>query len=242
MKRSKGYAEMRTKVNRQKQYELHDAVTLAKEIARAQFDETVDIALCLNVKKSQTVRDTMVLPHQFASEKRILVFARGERAEEARQAGAAYVGDADLIEKIKGGWLDFDVAVATPDMMKDVGRLGQILGRRGLMPNPKTQTVTADVTSAVNDLKKGRVEFRSDKTGIVHLAVGKVSMSVDQIVKNAQTVIDEVIKRRPADTKGVFITSAAISTTMGPWYLADSRRVTCIKQRSTSKKFVLLSY
>ncbi|MFW5826506.1 MAG: 50S ribosomal protein L1 [Alkalispirochaeta sp.] len=216
MKRGKKYHEALSKVDRTREYEVSEAVTLVKDVAPAKFDETVELAMRLNLKKSQTVRDTLVLPNQFKGEKRILVFAKGEKAEEARQAGAAFVGDDDLIEKIKGGWLDFDVAVATPDMMKDVGRLGPVLGRRGLMPNPKTQTVTMDVAAAVAELQKGRVEFRSDKTGVVHLAVGKVSMETDKIVENIRLILDEVGKRRPAETKGIFMKSVAVSSTMGP--------------------------
>lgn len=216
MKRGKKYQEALGKVDRSREYDVNEAVALVKDVAPATFDETVELAMRLNLKKSQTVRDTLVLPNQFKGEKRILVFAKGEKAEEARQAGAAFVGDDDLIEKIKGGWLDFDVAVATPDMMKDVGRLGPVLGRRGLMPNPKTQTVTMDVTAAIAELQKGRVEFRSDKTGVIHLAVGKVSMETDKIVENIRLILDEVAKRRPAETKGIFMKSVAVSSTMGP--------------------------
>jgi large subunit ribosomal protein L1 len=185
-------------------------------MAFAKFDETVEVSINLALKKSQTVRDTVVLPHQFKGEKKILVFAKGDKAEEARQAGATYVGDEDLIEKIKGGWLDFDIAVATPDMMKDVGKLGQILGRRGLMPNPKTQTVTFDIKGALNELKKGRIEFRSDKTGVIHLAIGKVSMEPKAIAENLVTVLQEIERKKPADAKGNFIKSIYISSTMGP--------------------------
>jgi large subunit ribosomal protein L1 len=164
-----------------------------------------------------------VLPHQFAEEKKVLVFAKGEKAEEAKEAGAAYVGDVDLVEKIRGGWLDFDVAVATPDMMKDVGRLGPILGRRGLMPNPKTRTVTFDIKEALAELKQGRIEFRSDKTGVVHLAIGKVSMEPDQVVENLRLVVREIIRKRPSDAKGEFVKSVVISPTMGPGVKVDAR-------------------
>lgn len=216
MKRSKKYKDAIGKIDRTHRYEPKEAVDLLKEISFAKFDETIELSMNLNLKKSATVRDTLVLPNQFSAEKKILVFAKGDKADEAREAGAAYVGDDDLIEKIKDGWLDFDVAVATPDMMKDVGRLGPILGRRGLMPNPKTQTVTFDLTAAINELKKGRVEFRSDKTGVVHLAVGKVSMPSDQVVENVKAVVEEVEKRRPADTKGEFVETVAVSSTMSP--------------------------
>lgn len=216
MKRGKKYREALGKLDRLQHHSVDKAVELVKEVSFAKFDETIELALNLNLKKSQTVRDTVVLPHQFTGDKKILVFAKGDKAEEARQAGAAFVGDDDLIEKIKGGWLDFDVAVATPDMMKDVGRLGPILGRRGLMPNPKTQTVTMDLTGALAELQKGRVEFRSDKTGVIHLAVGKVSMDVSKVVENIGLVIDEVTKRRPPETKGEFVKTVSVSSTMGP--------------------------
>lgn len=216
MKRGKNYKNAIGAYDKAQLYTTEDAVKILKDMAFAKFDETVELSMTLNVKKSTTIRDTLVLPHQFKSEKKILVFAKGDKAQEALDAGAAFVGDDDLIAKIKDGWLDFDVAVATPDMMKDVGRLGQILGRRGLMPNPKTQTVTFDVAAAINELKKGRVEFRSDKTGVIHLAVGKVSMEPTALTENINIVIGEVERKRPADTKGEFIKSLAISSTMGP--------------------------
>jgi large subunit ribosomal protein L1 len=216
MKRGKKYREALKAVDRTKVYTKSDAVELIKKLSYAKFDETVELSMNLNVKKSTTIRDTLVLPHQFRGEKKILVFAKGDKAEEARKAGAAFVGDDDMIEKVKGGWTDFDVAVATPDMMKDVGKLGPILGRRGLMPNPKTQTVTFDVTAAINELKKGRVEFRSDKTGVVHMPVGKVSMEIAQLLENINAVVSEVERKRPSDTKGDFVKSVALSATMGP--------------------------
>ena len=216
MKRGKKYQEALKAVDRTKVYAKNDAVELIKKLSYAKFDETVELSMNLNVKKSTTIRDTLVLPHQFRGEKKILVFAKGDKAEEARKAGAAFVGDDDMIEKVKGGWTDFDVAVATPDMMKDVGKLGHILGRRGLMPNPKTQTVTFDVTAAINELKKGRVEFRSDKTGVIHMPVGKVSMEIAQLLDNINAVVSEVERKRPSDTKGEFVKSVALSATMGP--------------------------
>jgi large subunit ribosomal protein L1 len=216
MKHGKKYRNAVKGLDPQKAYTPDEAATLVKGMAFAKFDETVELSLNLNMKKGNTIRDTLVLPHQFRGEKKILVFAKGDKAEEARAAGAAYVGDDDLIAKIKEGWLDFDVCVATPDMMKDVGKLGQVLGRRGLMPNPKTQTVTLDITGAVKELKKGRTEFRSDKTGCIHLAVGKVSMSADQIKENAMIVVQEVERKRPNDTKGEFIKSVYLASTMGP--------------------------
>ncbi len=216
MKHGKNYRETIKKIDRTKLYTFEEAAALVKDVAFAKFDETVEISVKLTLKKSQSVRDTVVLPNQFAAQKRVLVFAKGEKAEEARQAGAAFVGDDDLIEKIRGGWMDFDVAVATPDMMKDVGRLGPILGRRGLMPNPKTQTVTFDLKGALAELTKGRVEFRSDKTNVIHLAVGKVSMDPDKVSENARSVVKEIIRKKPSDAKADFVVSIALSSTMGP--------------------------
>ena len=216
MKRGKKYQQTVEKFNATEQYNLGQALDLVKDLAYAKFDETVEIALKLNVKAKHSIRDTLVLPNSFRAEKKILVFAKGEKADEAKEAGAAYVGDTDLVEKIQGGWLDFDVAVATPDMMKDVGKLGPILGRRGMMPNPKTKTVTFDIKEAIEELKKGRVEFRGDKTGVIHMPIGKVSMDKEQIAENARLLIDEVQKKKPADIKGEFIKSIAVSSTMGP--------------------------
>ncbi|WP_422478787.1 50S ribosomal protein L1 [Pleomorphochaeta sp. DL1XJH-081] len=221
MKHGKKYTEALKQVDRTKQYTFIDAAELVKKVAFAKFDETVELSMNLSLKKSQSVRDTVVLPNQFAAEKRVLVFAKGDKAQEALDAGATYVGDTDLVEKIRGGWMDFDVAVATPDMMKDVGRLGPILGRRGLMPNPKTQTVTFDIKGALAELKQGRVEFRSDKTGVVHLAIGKVSMDADKIAENARIVLHEVLRRKPSDAKGDFLKSVALSSTMGPGVMVD---------------------
>lgn len=221
MKKGKKYQEALKKVDRSKAYTLAEAADLVKECAFAKFTETVELSVKLTLKKSQTVRDTVVLPNQFSAQKKILVFAKGDKAQEALDAGAAYVGDTELIEKVRSGWMDFDIAVATPDMMKDVGRLGPILGRRGLMPNPKTHTVTNDIKEALAELNKGRVEFRSDKTGVVHLAVGKVSMDSEKIVENAITTLTEIFRKRPADAKGDFIVSVALSSTMGPGVHVD---------------------
>lgn len=221
MKKGKKYQEALKKVDRSKAYTLAEAADLVKACAFAKFTETVELSVKLTLKKSQSVRDTVVLPNQFSAQKKILVFAKGDKAQEALDAGAAYVGDADLIEKVRGGWMDFDIAVATPDMMKDVGRLGPILGRRGLMPNPKTHTVTNDIKEALAELNKGRVEFRSDKTGVVHLAVGKVNMDNDKIVENAIATVSEIYRKRPADAKGDFILSVTLSSTMGPGVHVD---------------------
>lgn len=225
MKHGKKYLEAAAKVDKSKLYSLEDAASLVKEVAFAKFDETVELHIHLTLKKSQSVRDTVVLPNQFSAEKRILVFAKGDKAQEALDAGATYVGDNDLIEKVRGGWMDFDVAVATPDMMKDVGRLGPILGRRGLMPNPKTHTVTMDIKGALAELKQGRTEFRSDKTGVVHMAVGKVSMEPAKVAENASVAIKEIIRKKPADAKGDFVQSMALSSTMGPGVLLDAKAI-----------------
>ncbi|MDR0376414.1 MAG: 50S ribosomal protein L1 [Spirochaetaceae bacterium] len=216
MKRGKKYRESLKKYDPAAVYELTPAVDMVKTIAFAKFDEALDVSVKLNLKKSQSVRDTVVLPHQFRAEKRVLVFCKAEKEKEAQEAGAAYIGAQDLIEKIKGGWLDFDVAVATPDMMKDVGKLGMILGRRGLMPNPKTGTVTFDLKGALSELKKGRVEFRADKTGVVHLTVGKLSMDTEKVAENIRAIVSEIKRKRPVDAKGEFITTVSVSSTMGP--------------------------
>ena len=216
MKRGKKYRESAKKYDPAASYDLKTALDTVKSVAFAKFDETVDLSVKLNLKKSQTVRDTVVLPNQFRGEKRVLVFFKPEKEKEAQEAGAAFVGAEDLIEKIKGGWLDFDVAVATPDMMKDVGKLGMVLGRKGLMPNPKTGTVTFDLKGALSELKRGRVEFRADKTGVVHLAVGKVSMESEKVAENVRTVITEIKRKKPSDAKGEFIQTVSVASTMGP--------------------------
>jgi large subunit ribosomal protein L1 len=216
MRHGKKYRAAVEKVNRAEQYPVEKAVELVKAMAYAKFDETIEISMKLDIKSKHTIRDVMALPHRFGRDKTILVFAKGDKAEEARKAGATHVGDADLIERIKGGWLDFDVAVATPDMMKDVGKLGKILGQRGLMPNPKTQTVTFNLKEAIDELRKGRVEYRADKGGVVHLAVGKLSMTPAQLTENALAFISEIFRKRPADLKGDYVKSIVMSSTMGP--------------------------
>jgi len=216
MKHGKKYRESLKKYNITNTYGLEEALGLVKTMAFAKFDETVDLSVKLNLKKSQSVRDTVVLPNQFRGEKKILVFCKPEKEKEAQEAGAVFVGADDLIEKVKGGWTDFDVAVATPDMMKDVGKLGMVLGRKGLMPNPKTGTVTFDLKGTLAELKKGRTEFRADKTGVVHLAVGKVSMGPELVAENIKTVITEIKRKRPADAKGDFIKTISVASTMGP--------------------------
>lgn len=216
MKHGKKYREAVSKVDRDNLYTYEEAISLVKELSFAKFDETIEMAVNLNLKKSHTVRDTVVLPNQFSGEKKILVFAKGEKAAEAEAAGAAYVGAEELVEKIKDGWLDFDVCVATPDMMREVGKLGPVLGRRGLMPNPKTRTVTMDIKGAVAELQKGRVEYRADKTGVVHLPVGKVSMEPEKVKENIDAFMSDLVKKRPSDVKGDFVKTIALSSTMGP--------------------------
>jgi large subunit ribosomal protein L1 len=216
MKHGKKYNASVKKYKSDNAYELGEALTLVKSMAYAKFDETVDLSVKLNLKKSQTVRDTVVLPNQFRGEKKVLVFCKPEKEKEAQEAGAAFVGADDLIEKVKGGWTDFDVAVATPDMMKDVGKLGMVLGRKGLMPNPKTGTVTFDLKGTLAELRKGRVEFRADKTGVVHLAVGKVSMEPAKVAENVAAVMTEIKRKRPVDVKGEFIETVSVDSTMGP--------------------------
>jgi large subunit ribosomal protein L1 len=216
MKHGKKYNEAAKKLDREKEYELGEACTLVKDMHYTKFDETVEAHVRLNLKKSQSVRDTVVFPNQFRGEKKILVFCKGDKEKEALEAGAAYAGADELIEKVKGGWLDFDVAVATPDMMKDVGKLGMVLGRKGLMPNPKTGTVTFDLKAAVAELRKGRTEFRTDKTNIVHIAVGKVSMESAQVGENVKMLLDEIERKRPSDAKGDFVASVYLTSTMGP--------------------------
>jgi large subunit ribosomal protein L1 len=216
MSRGKKYQENLKKYDPTNSYDLQEALGLVKSMSYAKFDETVDLSVKLTLKKNQSVRDTVVLPNQFRGEKKVLVFCKPEKEKEAQEAGAAYVGADDLIEKVKGGWTEVDVAVATPDMMKDVGKLGMILGRKGLMPNPKTGTVTFDLKSALAELKKGRTEFRADKTGVVHLAIGKVSMEGDQLLENVKTVVTEIRRKRPPDAKGEFIETVSLASTMGP--------------------------
>jgi len=216
MKRGKKYSESAKKYNFSNTYDLSEALALVKGMAYAKFDETVDLSVKLNLKKSQSVRDTVVLPNQFRGEKKVLVFCKPEKEKEAQEAGATFIGADDLIEKVKGGWTDFDVAVATPDMMKDVGKLGMVLGRKGLMPNPKTGTVTFDLKGTLAELKKGRVEFRADKTGVVHLAVGKVSMESEKVAENVKAVVTEIKRKRPVDVKGEFIQTVSVASTMGP--------------------------
>lgn len=210
-------------------YDLADAVALAQKVHPAKFDETVEVTMVLGVdprKADQLVRGTIVLPHGLGKSKRVAVIAGSpEKQREAQDAGADEVGGDDLVDKIKGGYLDFDALIATPDMMRSVGALGKILGPRGLMPNPKTGTVTPDVTNAVKETKAGKVEYRVDKTGVIHVPVGKVSFSADKITANAKALIDAVIRAKPATAKGKYVKKVNVATTMGPGILIDPASV-----------------
>ena len=216
MKHGKKYTDALKKYDPLQSYPVDKACAIVKDVHFVKFDETVELHVALNLGKSQTVRDTLVFPNQFTAEKKVLVFCSDERAKEALDAGAAYAGSKEYIDKVKAGWLDFDVAVATPDMMKDVGRLVMVLGRKGLMPNPKTGTVTNDIVSAISELKKGRTEFRADKTGIIHIAVGKVSMDSAKVAENVNTLLAELDRKKPVDAKADFIRSVSVSSSMGP--------------------------
>lgn len=218
VKRSKRFAEIKEKVDRDKLYEPEKALSLVKEIASAKFDETVELAVKLGVNPKhadQNVRGTVVLPNGTGREVKVVVFAKGEKLKEAEEAGADMVGAEELAEKIEGGWLDFDIAVATPDMMSVVGKLGRILGPQGLMPNPKAGTVTFDVGKAVKEIKAGKIEYRVDKTGIVHLPIGKVSFSAEDLKENFKVIMDTLVRERPAAAKGRYLRSVAVSSTMG---------------------------
>lgn len=216
MKHGKKYRASAAKYDLTKKYDIPSACNMVKDMKIAKFDETVEAHLSLKLDKSATVRDTLVFPNQFKGEKKVLVFCHDDRVKEALDAGAAFAGSDEYIEKVKGGWLDFDVAVATPDMMKDVGRLGMVLGRKGLMPNPKTGTVTTDITAAINELKKGRTEYRADKGGVVHISVGKCSMDAAKIAENVNVLVSEISKKAPNGNTSGFIRSVSLSSTMGP--------------------------
>jgi large subunit ribosomal protein L1 len=206
-------------------YQLREAVDVVKRTAYAKFDETVEMALRLGVdpkRSDQMVRGSAVLPHGTGVKVRILVFAKGEKEKEARDAGADIVGGEDMVEKVKGGWLEFDRAIATPDLMGSVGKLGKILGPRGLMPNPKTGTVTFEVAKAISDIRKGRVEYKVEKAGILHVRVGKVSFDADKLYENAMAIVDSVIKAKPASSKGRYLKSVTLSSTMGPGVPLDT--------------------
>lgn len=223
--RGKKYSESRIKIDSQKRYEVTEAVTVAVESSYVKFDETMDVAIKLGVDPrhaEQMVRGTVILPNGLGKEVKVLVFAKGEKEKEALDAGADFAGNDEFIDKIKGGWFGFDKAIATPDVMGVVGKIGKLLGPRGLMPNAKTGTVTFDISRAVNELKAGKIDFRVEKAGIIHAPIGKVSFGVDKLVENFNSVIDTIIRLKPASSKGVYLKSIAISTTMGPGVKVDT--------------------
>lgn len=227
-KRGNKYSDSKKRIDSEGIESFNDAVKLMLDSAFAKFDETVDVAVRLGVDPrhaDQMVRGSVVLPHGTGKKMKILVFAKGEKEKEATDAGADFVGNEDLVEKIKGGWFGFDKAVATPDMMGSVGKLGKLLGPRGLMPNAKTGTVTFDVARAINDLKAGKIDFRAEKAGIVHAPMGKVSFGADKIIQNMTAFFDTIIRLKPASSKGTYLKGIAISTTMGPGVKIDLAHV-----------------
>jgi len=227
-KRGKKYSESKKRIDSEDIGSFNDAVKMTLESSFAKFDETVDLAVRLGVDPrhaDQMVRGSVVLPHGTGKDVKVAVFAKGEKEKEATDAGADFVGNDDLIEKIKGGWFGFDKAVATPDMMGSVGKIGKLLGPRGLMPNAKTGTVTFDLARAINDLKAGKIDFRVEKAGIVHAPMGKVSFGVDKIVQNIAAFFDTIMRLKPASSKGTYVKGIAISTTMGPGLKIDSALV-----------------
>ena len=220
----KKYRQAAAQIDRSKLYSVDEAVGLAKKVAYAKFDETVEVDMNLGVdprKADQMVRGTVILPHGLGKTKRVVVIASAAKIEEARAAGADEIGGDDIVDRIKGGWLDFDALIATPDMMKSVGQLGKLLGPRGLMPNPKTGTVTFDVGRAVHEVKAGKVEFRVDKTGVIHAPVGKISFEAQKLAENAMTIISAVMRAKPSTAKGKYVKSAGLSSTMGPGIKLD---------------------
>ena len=226
--KGKKYQEAAKLVDRTKAYSVSEAIELAKKTSVVKFDATVEAAFRLGVdpkKADQQIRGAVVLPNGTGKTQRVLVFAKGEKAKEAEAAGADYVGDSEFINKIQQGWFEFDVIVATPDMMGEVGKLGRVLGPKGLMPNPKTGTVTFDVTKAVNEIKAGKVEYRVDKAGNIHVPIGKVSFEDQKLVENFNTIFDTMMKVKPAAAKGTYMKNVAVSTTMGPGVKVDPSTV-----------------
>ena len=218
MKHSKKYVEAAKVYDKQTQYDRDEAVAIVKKLATAKFDETIEAHIrtgCDGRHADQQIRGSVVLPHGTGKQVRVLVFAKNAKAEEAQAAGAEFVGAEELVPKIQGGWFDFDVVVATPDMMGVVGRLGRVLGPKGLMPNPKAGTVTMDVTKAVNDIKAGKIEYRLDKTNIIHVPIGKASFTEEQLADNFQTLMDAINKAKPAAVKGQYLKSVVLTPTMG---------------------------
>lgn len=235
MKRSKNYRSAAESIDRDALYAPLEAVRLAKQGAKAEFDETVEVAFRLGIdprKADQMVRGTVNLPHGTGKTARVLVFANGDKADAAREAGADFVGSDDMLEKVQGGWMDFDAVVATPDLMGKVGRLGKVLGPRGLMPNPKTGTVTMDTAKAVSDIKGGKIEFRNDKHANLHFIIGKVSFDEKALVENYAAALEEITRLKPSASKGRYITKAVLSTTMGPGIPLDSTRTKNLLEES----------
>ena len=233
-KRGKKYRMAKEKIDSTRRYNFQEAIKLAKECAYANFDESVDIAVRLGIDPrhaDQMVRGTVVLPHGTGKSVKVLVFAKGEKEKEALEAGADYVGGEELIEKIKGGWLEFDKAVATPDMMGQVGKIGRILGPRGLMPNAKLGTVTFDLAKVIKEIKAGKIDFRAEKAGVVHASMGRVSFDEEKLLENIATFVDTLIKMKPAAAKGTYLRGIAISTTMGPGIKVDPLTVKDILQQ-----------
>jgi len=228
-KKGKKYIEALKLVDRSKAYSIDEAIELVKKTDYAKFDATVEASFRLGVdpkKADQQIRGAVVLPNGTGKTQRVLVFAKGEKVKEAEAAGADYVGDAEFINKINQGWFDFDVVVATPDMMGEVGKLGRTLGPKGLMPNPKTGTVTFDVEKAVNEIKAGKVEYRLDKAGIIHVPIGKVSFDSEKLAENFATIYDTIVKAKPAAAKGTFMKNVSVTSTMGPGVKVDPSTVT----------------
>ena len=223
-KRGKNYQEAMKLVDRTKTYDVKEAIAILKEASKAKFDESVEVAFRLGVdpkKAEENIRGAVVLPHGTGKTQRVLVFAKGDKIKEAEAAGADYIGDADIIAKINEGWFDFDVIVATPDMMGEVGKLGRVLGPKGLMPNPKTGTVTFEVEKAVNDIKAGKVEYRVDKASNLHVPIGKISFDDEKLIENFNTIAETVARVKPQSSKGTYVRNVSVTSTMGPGIKVD---------------------
>jgi len=229
--RGKKFSAARAQVAAERAYTIEDAIPLVQKVKYAKFDETVDMSLRLGVDPKhadQMVRGTVVLPHGLGKSKRVLAIAGGEKQKEAQDAGADIVGGEEMVEKIQGGFMDFDAVVATPDMMRAVGRLGKVLGPRGLMPNPKTGTVTTEIAKAVKEIKAGKVEFRVDKSGIIHAPLGKMSFKPEALVANAHALVESIVKAKPAAAKGKYLKSVTVSSTMGPGVRIDTTQIDAV--------------
>jgi len=229
--RGKKFRAARAQVAAERAYTIEDAIPLVQKVKYAKFDETVDLSLRLGVDPKhadQMVRGTVVLPHGLGKSKRVLAIAGGEKQKEAQDAGADIVGGEEMVEKIQGGFMDFDAVVATPDMMRAVGRLGKVLGPRGLMPNPKTGTVTTEIAKAVREIKAGKVEFRVDKSGIIHAPLGKMSFKPEALVANAHALVESIVKAKPAAAKGKYLKSVTVSSTMGPGVRIDTTQIDAV--------------